>query len=278
MIIERPLGALLCTALVLCSIGLPASAQVSVPMTVVGNTASGSINLAGIGAEITLRFDDVSNLSSSTLGVTARLVDPLDPTLLSRLPDPTQLSIPASFPLMITIEPPALGGLSLRNTVSVEIHTTLLAYSTGTALRLFKAQLHGPFEDITTAIEPGSVRARGATPEFSQFLILVDTRDRFEIAESKLTALESRASGNVADSTARTVLLDQLAIVRDALEAEDYGAAVAATDTFVSLAGSYAGSTIANQWRALRDQQNIAGALVSEATSLRHALTVLRDP
>jgi hypothetical protein len=277
MITERPLGALLGTALALFAICLPAGAQVPVPMTVVGNTASGNIDLAGITAGVTLRFDDVSSLSSSTLGVSAQLVDPLDPALLSRLPDPTLLSIPASFPLMITIEPPALGGLSLRDTVSVEIYTNLLAYSTGTSLRLFKAQLHGPFEDITTAIEPGSVRARGATPEFSQFLILADLRDRFEVAESKLTALESRTSGEVGDNAARTVLLDQLAAVRDDLEAEDYGAAVAATDTFVSLAGSYAGGVIPNQWRALRDKQNTAGALVAEANSLRHALTVLRD-
>jgi hypothetical protein len=276
MNIVRLLGTLL-GALALGFQAAPVQAQVPVPMTVVGNTASGSIDLAGINATITLRFDDVSGLSSASLGVTAKLVDPLDPGLLARLSDPASLAVPASFPLMITVEPPPLGGLSLRNTVNVEIYTTLLAYSSHSALRLFKAQLGGTFEDITTAIEPGSVRARGATPEFSEFLILIDMRDRDAIAEDKLSALEARVAGQVHDATAMLTLSSQLALVRDVLEDQDYGQAVAEIDTFVSLAAGYAGGTIPNQWRALRDLQNVGGALVAEARSLRHALAALRD-
>jgi hypothetical protein len=276
MNMARMPGVLLC-AFALSLLAPAVHAQVAVPMTVVGNTASGGISLGGITATITLRFDDVSGLSSGSLGVSARLVDPLDPSLLARLGNPADLSVPASFPLLVTIEPPMLGGLAFRNTVSVEIYTTLLSYSSNSSLRLFKAQLGGPFHDITTAIEPGSVRARGATPEFSEFLIVADLRDRNALADGKLAALESRVATQVADAAAMLALSTQLSLVRAGFEDHDYGRAVAELDTFASLAAGYAGSAVPNQWRALRDRQNVGGALVAEAQSLRFALAVLRD-
>ena len=86
---------LLMAALLLGSAGaLAQSLPVSVNTS--GNTATASIgNPVNPLAELTLTFDDASNLGPASLGISAQLVDISDPSLLSRLPD-LQLTRPDS--------------------------------------------------------------------------------------------------------------------------------------------------------------------------------------
>src|SRR5688572_9409898 len=118
-----------------------ASAQ-SLPVTV---NASGNTATIVVGdpaqpvADLTLTFDDASGLQASSLGVSAQLVSLTDSALLARLPSLGLTPLDPAFPLLITIEPPALGGLSFRRGVRVEVHTHALSYSTGSSYRLFKA-------------------------------------------------------------------------------------------------------------------------------------------
>src|SRR5690606_10510936 len=106
---------LLVVAALLFGAGQATAQSVTVPVQidVSGNTAiieigNGSEPLA----ELILTFDDANGLSASSLGVSAQLVNISDPTLLTRLPGQTLTRLDPALPLMITVEPPPLGGLS----------------------------------------------------------------------------------------------------------------------------------------------------------------------
>lgn len=58
--------------------------------------------------DITLDFEAVTDLSLLTAGMSAALVSPLDAGLVARLPDGV-ISIPSEFPVLVHIEPPAIG-------------------------------------------------------------------------------------------------------------------------------------------------------------------------
>ena len=148
-----------------------------VQVTVATNSAEVRIGSATSPlADLSLRFDSATGLSAANLGIKAETISVNNPALLARLPS-SLTSIPAALPLLVTIEPPATGTLSQRRVTHVELHTHALAYAAGSPLRLFKAQIGGPFRDITESVQPGSVRTRGTTPGWSQFLVLVDDSD-----------------------------------------------------------------------------------------------------
>jgi hypothetical protein len=237
------------------------------------NQAVAEINLLGTSADLTLTFDQPQNLSVGSLGLSARLVNPLDPALVARLPD-SRLGVPVGLPLLITVDPPASGGLAFRNVVDVDLHTHLLPFTVNTPLRLYRAHGGGQFYDITSDVLKGSVRTRGRTGDFSEFLILVDliplpesAADRYEYLQQSVLA--------VANSTVRTQLQADLAASESAFEAGDYAGARAALAAFETRVRNNAGITIPNRWRAARDLQNVAGDLLTEAGSLNYLLTRL---
>jgi hypothetical protein len=259
---------------------LPLAASVLPPATIAisGNTAVATLALPqGLDAELTLSFEAPANLSAASLGISAELVNPLDLTLLARLPSP-QLSIPTGFPVLITVEPPSAGGLSFVNAVSVELHTHALPYSVASPLRLYKAPLGGRFYDITDGVNPGSVRTRGQTGGFSQFLILVDTTDAQAAASDKYAYLDARLTDPAVSAAARTALVALLASSRAAFSAGDFVLASARLDSFRDAVRSYAGAGVPNRWRAARDLDNIAGDLLGESASLEFTLGRLAGP
>ena len=78
---------LLATALSVCA-PLAMAADLPVTVNVVGNVATAQIGVpTNPLAELTLSFDDASNLTPASLGIRASLVDINDPALLARLPD-----------------------------------------------------------------------------------------------------------------------------------------------------------------------------------------------
>jgi hypothetical protein len=253
-----------------------AQAQV-VPVT---TTVSGNVATVQVGtsaqplAELTLVFDDASGLSASSLGVGARLVDVTDATLLARLPV-NLLQLDNAFPLLITIEPPATGGLAFHRTVRVEAHTHALAYTPGSSYRLFKAPLNGSFRDITDEVAPGSVRARGTTGGFSQFLVLTDLRETDAVITAKTAWLRNRVDGLPAsEQPAFHALLDGF---QSALATGAYADAIAALDAFRARAADRAGTALADVWRATHDTDNQAGELISGAATLKFSVAYLRD-
>ncbi|HEX4936184.1 MAG TPA: DUF6689 family protein, partial [Gemmatimonadaceae bacterium] len=166
----------------------------SLPVSV---TVSGQTAVVRVGspaaplADVRLDFDDVTGLSPTSLGVSAEWIDVTSPALLARLSGGSTLSVPPELPLLVTVEPPAFGGLSLRRVVNVELHTHALIYTSGSRYRLLKAPLGGPFHDITGSVRPGSVRTRGSTPGFSQFIIALDSRPTTQVVAEKIARLRA---------------------------------------------------------------------------------------
>jgi hypothetical protein len=253
-----------------------ASAQtLPVSTTVAGNTATIVVGtVANPVADVTLTFDDATGLSASSLGVQAQLVDLTNPALLARLSN--VLTQPDTlFPLLLTIEPPAAGGLSFHRTVRVEVHTHALAYTAGSSYRLFKAPLNGNFRDITDDVSPGSVRARGTTGGFSQFLVIADLRETNAVVAAKFAALRSRVDTlPAAEQPAFDAFLDS---AESAVATGAWANAIAAIDSFRARAVDRAGTALTDQWRATRDGDNQAGDLIAGAATLRFSVAYLRD-
>ncbi|MFA6986055.1 MAG: DUF6689 family protein [Arenimonas sp.] len=254
-----------------------AAAQ-SLPVSV---NVSGNIATVIIGAEnnpiadVTLSFDDANGLSAASLGVSAQMVSISDPALLSRLSGGALTAMSSSFPVMITIEPPALGGLSQHRVTHIEVHTHALPYIAGSPLRLFKAQLNGPFRDITDGVLPGSVRTRGSTPGWSQFIIVTDLRGTSGVIAEKFAYLRTQlAALPIGERTPLSNYLDQ---AEDAVADGRYSDAAAALDSFTARVSSRSGTFIPDLWRATRDTQNIAGELLAGASTLGFSIGFLRD-
>ncbi len=255
----------------------PAKAQsLPVNVTVSGNEASAYVGLPGLTIlDLSLEFENAQGLSANSLGIGAKVVSPLSPLLQGRLPNLNLTSLTAALPVLITVEPPASGGLRFQGTGRFELHTHVLPYALGSSLRLFKAPLGGPFQDITDEIAQGSVRARGTYGGFSQFLILIDLRPTGMVIDEKILRLRNRvALLPAALQPAYTALLDD---TEDALDGNDYPAAIAAVDGIRSLAQSQGGTTLSNEWRADHSTTNHAGELIAGAATLRFSVVYQRD-
>ena len=258
----------LCPALAVAQ-GLPVQVGVSgnVATAVIGNPASPI-------ADVTLTFDEVSGLSVSSLGLTASLASLTDATLLARLPNLQLNQVDPAFPLLLTIEPPTLGGLRFR-AVRVEVHTHALSYAVGSSYRLFKAPLGGGFQDITDEVAPGSVRARGTTGGFSQFMVLVDLRESGDVVAAKVAGLRARVAS--LPFSERQPFATRIDAAEAAVALGDYQAAIAAVDQIHGRALARAGNQLADEWRATRDADNQAGDLLAGAATLKFSIAYLRD-
>lgn len=253
-----------------------AAQSLPVSVSVSGNVATVRIGLANNPvADLTLSFDDASGLSAASLGISAEVVNLGDPALLARLPGGSLTAMSSNFPVMITVEPPTLGGLTQHRIVHVELHTHALAYTAGSPLRMFKAQLGGPFRDITESVKPGSVRTRGTTPGWSQFVIVADLRSTPDVINGKFAYLRNQLAALPASE--RDPLAGFLDLAEAAVAGARYNDAAAALDSFNARVSARAGTFIPDLWRATRDTQNVAGELLSGASTLGFSIGYLRD-
>lgn len=263
-------------ALAMLALAAPVAAAQSLPVQVAvnGNVATVVVGTASAPvADVTLTFDSPHNLTPSNLGVSAQLVSVTDPGLLARLPG-TLTSLDSAFPLLLTVEPPA-GGLSFDREVQVEIHTHALAYTYGTSYRLFKAPLGGAFRDITREVAQGSVRARGTTGGFSQFLILSDVRRTGDVVDDKLERLRQRIA--MLPATEATPLEALRAAAADDVAAARYDAALADLDALAARVDARAGTAIPATWTAGGGSSNHAGELLAGVDTAKFSIAYLRD-
>lgn len=263
-------------AVALLALAAPLATAQSLPVRVAidGDVAHIGIGTAGAEiADVTLEFDDPAGLTAENLGVAAQLVSPTDPALLARLPG-TLTTVDGSFPLLITIEPP-VGGLSFERIVKVEVHTHALPYVYGSSYRLFKAPLGGAFRDITTQVAQGSVRARGTTGGFSQFLVLADVRATGTVVSEKLTRLQARIAQLPATEAA--ALEAYRAAAQAAVDDRRYDDALAHLDALASRVAERAGSAIPEVWTAGGGSQNHAGELLAGVGTAKFSIAYLRN-
>lgn len=253
---------------------LPAAGQGIVDVVVEGNELRAGISLpGGIGADLTIGFEQVVGLTPESVGLSATLADLTDPDLLARL---TQASIPIGFPVLLRIEPPAEGGLSFSGVTSISIHTHNLLFVPNTPLRIFAAPLGGRFEDITDSMGMGSYRARGCKGSFSEFLILADLRPLKMTIGEKLDRLDRVLDENAGliDPAVLAQLTSLAAEIRSAYAAGRTRQAIEKTESFLNLVKSNSGTKIPNVWRSSRDIVNVAGLLRSAGLTLRFSLNL----
>lgn len=231
------------------------------------------INLVGgIGLDLTLSFEQVVGLSLQNLGLSAKLVGLLDLGLLRRLP--SGVSLAGALPVLLTVEPPASGGLSFSGVVSLSLHTHELAFVGGSPLRFFAAPKGGRFVDVTASMGTGSYRARGARGDFSQFLIGIDLRSVDAVIDDKFRLLGELLADHEAEIT--PAVFDAIEALYDAaLDAYDADQVLDAIDeieAFGAAVEAASGADIPDVWRSARDLDNVAGELRAQAETLRFSL------
>jgi hypothetical protein len=275
MLLERR-----CLLLLVLALGalLPTrSAHAQVVVTINGDTARADITLAAPGgpytAELTLEFRDPVNLSAACLGISAVALDAAGIAAANaRLPSPT-LEIDPAFPVVITVEPPAACGLSFRGEYRVELRTANLVFNAPSVYRLYKAPIGTSFVNITSGVVAGSVRARGAGGNFSEFAMIRDNaQDYATQLEAAYLALEDRLDDPEIGVTAMTTLLNDLTASRAAAAAADYPAAIAAMQRLNGHAAAFSEDGVPGRWRAQRDLNNVEGDLVSESGVIQFLL------
>lgn len=240
-----------------------------------GNTVTADLDVAGqYHADLTLTFEHAVGLNAANLGLSAELVSPSDSSLLSRLPDPTAISLPGAFPVRLRIEPPASGGLSFSGLMQVELYTHNLLYSPASPLRLFSASNGGAFHDITASMSSGSYRVRGGKGQFSELLIVADTRSAQTVIESKFARAQALLDNNssLLGGNAYASLSSQLAAAKSSYENGDLVAAINKVEAFSNAVEAQSGQDIPEVWRSSGGLVNVAGLLRSAAGTLRFSL------
>lgn len=255
----------------------PAEAQI-VDLTIDGDTATAEVALpGGFDAALTIAFEEAVGLSAANLGLDAEVVSPTSLALLARLPQ--LASVPAAFPVLVTIEPPATGGLSFSGLVTVELYTHDLVYTAGTPLRLFSAPAGGAFRDVTDEVSSGSYRVRGSKGDFSEFLIVADTRPIDTVIGGKLTAAEDLLDEHwsAIDSTLASQLDTRLSNARSSWQNGDTVAALSHVESFLDKLEKAGPSDVPDVWRSARDLDNVEGLLRAAGETLHFSLTLKRN-
>jgi hypothetical protein len=266
-------------ALALClTLGFAGTSAAQVTVSIVGDTATATIALPAPGgtydAVFTIEFDNPRNLTESCLGLSADVLDATEiANIESRLPDALIQSIDPNFPVRVTVEPSPACGLAFDNEVKVEMHTTELTYASFSPYRLFKAPVGQPFFDITSAVVSGSVRARGSSGGFSEFVLVIDEvqdyRDRsFEDFDDLANEIKSPSL----TATAQATLEADAALAQAAYEVDDFTQSLAYLDQFEAHLRSLAGTGVPNQWRSTGDLIDDTGEILSIVATLRFNL------
>ncbi len=249
------------------------------------NELTATVEVGGLEAELTVRFEKVVGLTPSSLGVSVHLIDPLAPEILGRLPggslDSLSLTgdlvtVPAGFPVLIRIDPPSDSGLTFEGVVEVEIYTQTLDYQSDTSLRQFKAPTGtGTFHDVTDEVSPGSIRTRSGGGHWSDFMIVRDLRAPADVVDEKFDRLGDLLvthAGQI-DAAVYTGLAGLYVDAADAWAAGDVALADSLLAQFIADTDTAAAQgDVPNVWRSARDLDNVDGELRGAARTLRFSL------
>jgi hypothetical protein len=258
-----------------------ATAGDSVVVTIIdGYKARADISLQdGSGGHYTAEFElefeteNLQNLTPACVGITADVLDGSEiADIESRLPHPggVQQTIDPAFPVRITVEPPANCGLTFQNQYDVTLDTPDLVYAPFSPYRLVKAPIGGQFRYVTGTVTQGSVRARGRTGAFSEFVMIRDNLPAYAAdCEHEYNDLETRIASSSMSPTARRALEVDIEVSRAAYEAGDLSEAISRLADFDAHCVEYAGVALPNRWRSTRDLDDVEGDLVGRTNSLR---------
>ena len=260
--------------LVLCVARSAAPQAIPLPLAINGNQASATIALpGGIGAELTLTFENSVGLNPSALDAWVSLVNPLDPALLSRLPASVQ--VPVLFPVLLRIGPSASSALSFSGVWTLVLHTHNLQLDPGLPLSLYSAEDGGAFRDIMGWEGTGSYRAGGSGGNFSEFLIVIDLQAVDVVITRKFAAVQALLNDHqhTMPPAVAATLQTRLAQARTRYLLGDISGAIAKMESFASYTLAHSGQDIPDVWRANDPELiNVAGLLRSGAGTLIFSL------
>ncbi|MEC8451167.1 MAG: DUF6689 family protein, partial [Pseudomonadota bacterium] len=207
---------------------------------------------------------------------TAELLDPTDLTITDRLPSALTSAV-SGFPVLVSISPKADAGFGFEGLATVELYTKAIHYTPTIPWRLFTSHDGGEFEDITVLMSSGSIRARGSTGQFSDFIILLDNRPSASVIDDKVASLSSIVNGNRDKISAllETAIDSGINDAQSALAVNDDDAALVAVDSLISLVENASGNEIADVWRSSGDVVNVKGLLLTQLQTLRFSLRTL---
>jgi hypothetical protein len=229
--------------------------------------------------EIEFETEGLENLTVECIGITADVLDAAEiADVESRLPHGSSVTPPqvqtqfvdASFPVRVTVEPPVGCGLAFENNYDVSLDTEDLVFAPGSAYRLVKAPIGGDFVYVTGAVTQGSVRVRGRTGGFSEFVMIRDDAPQYSAdCKDEYDRLEARIAQSPISPTARRTLEIDVMRSRAAYEVGDFQTAIDLLAPFDQHCVDYGGAGLPNRWRSQRDLDNVEGALVGYTDNLR---------
>ncbi len=266
-------------SLMCCALSAVANRADAAEVTANFNTASNKIEASVeltelVTFDLQVSFENAVGLTADNFTITAELIHPNDAQLLSQLPNNLLVTLPALFPVRLSIEPDPNKGFAFSGTAEIEIYTKSLHYTQGTPLRLFHAHADEQFQDITTMTGSGSYRARGSAGQFSDFIIVADLRSAQAVITSKLNALTSFAqSASSHLSPAADLLLSDLVYdVESAMNNGNTRTALTALNTLIHTLEKDKGVLFPDVWRSSDDIVNVRGQMLSLSRTLRYSL------
>jgi hypothetical protein len=225
--------------------------------------------------EIEFERDGLENLTVECIGITADVLDASEiSTINMHLPHGSNTGggqqVAGDFPVRVTVEPPVDCGLAFENNYDVSIDTKNLVFQPGSVYRLVKAPIGGDFVYVTGAVTAGSVRVRGRTGGFSEFVMISDPNPLYSAdCKTEYDTLQDRIAQSPISPTARRTLEIDVMRSRAAYEAGDFQTAIDLLAPFDQHCVEYAGEGLPNRWRSQRDLDNVEGSLVGHTDNLR---------
>lgn len=224
-------------------------------------------------AEFELEFEaeNLQNLTVDCIGISADVLTPAEILDIEQhhLPQTWQ-TIDTNFPMRVTVEPPAACGLAFQNHYDVSLETDELVYQPHSVYRLVKRPIGGDFRYVTGAVTQGSVRSRGSSGGFSEFIVISDATPNYATdCNNEYDTMEQRLRDATMSPSARRTLETDLAVSRAAYEAGHFSEAIALLAAFDAHCVAYGGEGLPNRWRSSRDLDDVEGDLVGHTDNLR---------
>lgn len=238
------------------------------------NKLQASISVSStISLDVTVEFENSVGLSADSIVIEAFLIPDNDISVLPRISS-SAVNLHPDFPVLLSISPKADKGFSFEGLASVEIYTKAIAYQAGMPAKIFTSHAGGDFEDITSMVSSGSLRARGNLGKFSDFIIVLDERSFSIDTDAKLAQISQILVDNQisVNRISFDELQDLFSVLETAILLNNVDHALVLTDNMIFLVESLNNGQIDSVWRSSNDLVNVKGDLLSVLKSLRYRL------
>jgi hypothetical protein len=225
--------------------------------------------------DLVVEFERSIGLSANNIEISASLIDVNSSSVTNRFNVDDIKAIP-SFPVLISISPKANSGFGFEGLASVEIYTRSIDYNAAMPARLFRSHDNGNFEDITSMVSAGSIRARGNTGSFSDFMILLDERSNIDMIDDTFSQLSQlfNQHGDKVSLILATSIQASINNLQHALLMADFATALEVTESLIFITENATGDQMSNVWRSSGDVTNMQGELLTRLKTLRYSLRV----